>query len=191
MSEDWSGYYDAVEARQPRIFVTRAIDALPAGRAIDLGCGDGAETRALLDAGWAVHAIDADAGGLERVRARAHPDDRLTTERSRFEDISQLPRADLVVACFSLSFCPPEAFDRLWAAITSALTPGGRFSGNVFGERDDWAGAPAMTFVGESRARAMFAGWDVEIWDEVDEDGEAASGPKHWHWFDVMAAAPA
>ena len=30
---------------------------------------------------------------------------------------------------------------------------------------------------------------DVRVFDERDEDGQAVSGPKHWHVFDVIAAS--
>ena len=45
-----------------------------AGRmAIDLGCGDGTDTLALLDRGWSVLAVDIEPAGLALLRSRIPP----------------------------------------------------------------------------------------------------------------------
>jgi hypothetical protein len=43
-----------------------------------------------------------------------------------------------------------------------------------------------MTFHTEGQVRAMLDGLEIEYFHEQDEDGEAASGPKHWHVFTVI-----
>jgi hypothetical protein len=103
---------------------------------------------------------------------------------------ADLPATDLVFASFSLPFCPPAAFPGLWRGIRSALRPGGRFAGELFGDRDTWASDPTMTFHTEDAARALFHGLEVESFVEEDEDGEAFDGPKHWHVFHVIARRP-
>jgi hypothetical protein len=32
--------------------------------------------------------------------------------------------------------------------------------------------------------------WVIETLEEVEHDGRAMSGPKHWHHYDVVAARP-
>lgn len=44
-----------------------------------------------------------------------------------------------------------------------------------------------MTFHTEEQVRRMFEGFEVEYFYEMDEDGKAVSGPKHWHVFTVIA----
>ena len=61
------------------------------------------------------------------------------------------------------------------------------FAGNFFGERDSWADNADETFFSEEAARALFEGMEVVSFNEEDEDGQADSGPKHWHVFDVIA----
>ena len=159
--------------------------------AVDLGAGQGFETAELLRRGWEVLAIDAQEEGIRRLRERV-PDehaDRLRTLVSPMQE-PELPRADLVHASFSLPFCPPQAFPDLWERIRSALTPGGRFVGELFGDRDSWASDPDMTFHDASAARARFDGLELESFVEEEEDGEAFSGPKHWHVFHVIARRP-
>ena len=49
--------------------------------------------------------------------------------------------------------------------------------------------APPIGSVGltEAQARARFGSFNIESFHEMDEDGTAASGPKHWHVFTVIA----
>jgi hypothetical protein len=115
--------------------------------------------------------------------------DRLRTLVSPMQEPA-LPPADLVHASFSLPFCPPEAFPDLWGRIRSALRPGGRFVGELFGDRDSWASNPGMTFHDASAARARFDGLELESFVEEEEEGEAFDGPKHWHVFHVIARRP-
>ncbi len=194
-SGDWTGYYDGQGDREPRDLLLQALRSFEAegrvGVAVDLGAGQGFETAELLRRGWEVLAIDAQEEGIRRLRERV-PDehaDRLRTLVSPMQE-PELPRADLVHASFSLPFCPPQAFPDLWERIRSALTPGGRIVGELFGDRDSWASDPDMTFHDASAARARFDGLELESFVEEEEDGEAFSGPKHWHVFHVIARRP-
>jgi trans-aconitate methyltransferase len=184
----WSAYNAQQRCRAVRQLCREVLELAgpAAGRnAVDLGCGAGRETRALLEAGWRVHAIDAEPSVTAALADV--DDDRLTIEVTRFAELQALPDADLVHAGYSLPYQSPEQFGRLWTLIRSCLRPGGWFAGNLFGERDSWAGAEGMTFLSGSSARELFDGLDVLYWTELDEDGQAYSGPKHWHVFDVIA----
>jgi len=179
-SGDWTGYYDGQGDREPRDLLLQALRTFDTegrvGVAVDLGAGQG---------------IDAEEEGIRRLRERVPAEhvDRLRTLVSPMQEPS-LPHADLVHASFSLPFCPPEAFPDLWRRIRSALTPGGRFVGELFGDRDSWTTDPTMTFHDVAAARERFDGMDVESFVEEEEDGEAFSGPKHWHVFHVIARRP-
>ncbi|WP_328464752.1 class I SAM-dependent methyltransferase [Actinoplanes sp. NBC_00393] len=190
----WARYNARQTSRQVRDLCRHAMAlAGPgAGRtAIDLGCGAGRETRALLDAGWRVVAVDSEPGTearLLRTIGGRHP--ALTVRTCGFEAVSELPAADLVYAGYALPFQPRSSFDQLWTAIRSALRPGGRVAVDVFGDHDSWAGDPAMTFLPEAEARALVDGLETEHWHEQDAPGPAFSGPKHWHVFELIARRP-
>jgi SAM-dependent methyltransferase len=193
MTNNWSDYYQATAGRAPSAFLLQALGLFvpsPAHerQAIDLGCGAGVETLELLRQGWRVLAIDKEPEALARVRAASSTwQARLATQCAAFEDLT-LPRADLIHAGYSLPFCHPAHFDQLWSRLVTALHPGGRFVGHLFGERDGWASRPTMTFHTRAQAEALFQGFDVEHWREEDEDGQTAmQGPKHWHVFWVIA----
>jgi hypothetical protein len=105
------------------------------------------------------------------------------------EDV-ELPAADLVWASFSLFFCDPARFADVWARIGRAVVPGGRFAGQLMGDRDTWAADEDISAFSEAQARALFDGWTLERFEEEENDGEACDGPKHWHVFHAVASAP-
>lgn len=53
---------------RPNPFLAEELPSLTPGRAVDLGCGSGRETCALLGMGWSVTAIDVQESALERTR---------------------------------------------------------------------------------------------------------------------------
>jgi SAM-dependent methyltransferase len=191
----WTEYYDTQEDdREPRELLVQVLDAFGPGahEAVELGCGQGFDTLEMLRRGWSVLAIDAEPEGIRRLLARV-PDDhrpRLDARVAGMQDV-ELPSVDLVWASFSLFFCPPERFDDLWDRIRAAIRPGGRIAGHLLGDRDTWAPDDDITAHTREAALARLDGLEVERFDEEEEDGEACSGPKHWHVFHLAARRPA
>jgi len=188
--DTWAGFYEYGKGRAARPLFTEAMSLVGRpGIAIDLGCGDGTETLALLEAGWTVHAVDSSPDGIARTayRGRAHAD-RLTTHLSRLEDFDP-PETDLLYSGWTLPFCAPEQFDALWSRLRDALRPGGLLVVNLFGPRDDWASQPGMTFRSLEEARLLAAGLTDPSVTEKDEDGQSFSGPKHWHEITIIGRA--
>lgn len=202
---DWPAYFERIEGKPPRETLLAAIEAFtrtgdrdrPAepGTAVDLGCGSGRDTAELLARGWRVHAIDGHPEGIGRLRARpeclAHAG-RLTTEVRDFGGVD-IPPCDLLNASFSLPFCPPGAFPGLWAKIVGAIRPGGRFAGQLFGDRDSWTILEDRTHHARADALALFDAFVLESFREEDRPS-AHNGPdasttahKHWHVYHVVA----
>jgi microsomal dipeptidase-like Zn-dependent dipeptidase len=172
---------------EPRATLLDAIARFDApGFAVDVGCGSGRDTLELLRSGWRVLALDREPEAIERVVAEADGDGRLTTEVARVEDATW-PACDLVNASFSLPFCAPSRFDEVWARIVDSLRPGGRFSGQLFGDRDEWAGT-GITTVTADRVAELLRPFAVESLEEAERDGTLPGGrAKHWHVFHVVA----
>lgn len=187
----WDHFYQKVQGRAPRQLLLDALDKFPSSvglQAIDLGCGDGTETAVLLARGWNVLAVDGEPMAIQRLLEKV-PEEartRLDTQVAKFEEIVLSP-ADLLHASLSIPFCEPEHFDTLWEKIVDAVKPGGRFAGQFFGVRDSWASRSDMTFHTEERVRKLLENFEIEHFHEMDEDGNAVSGPKHWHVFTVIA----
>lgn len=194
---DWKAYYSGTETRPPRPTLLRALSLFEAegrtkGRAVDLGSGGGRDAVELLRRGWQVLAIDAEPQAALSLAGR--PDlprpGALVTRTARFQD-ARWPKVDLVNASFSLPICPPEMFPDLWAAIRGSLHRGGRFSGQFYGERDDFARDPHLTCHTAAETAAMLEGMEVEMLDEEEDDGVTPRGrAKHWHIRHVVARKP-
>ena len=189
---DWTEYYERTAGRPPRPTLLAALERFGpgAGRvAVDLGCGDGRDTVALLARGWRVLAIDAEPAAIERLSARPDlpPGAPLETRCERFEE-SSWPEADLVNASFALPLVAPERFAALWEKIGRSLKPGGRFSGQLFGDRDGWRGEKAITFMSRAEVERLLAGFAVELLEEEESDAATPYGKrKHWHLFHICA----
>ena len=187
----WDDYYKKIQGRAPRQLLLDALEKFPTDaslQAIDLGSGDRTETAVLLSRGWHVLAVDGEPAGIKRLMEKVPQEGQahLQTQVAKFEDVI-LPSADLIHASYSIPFCHPDHFPALWEKISNALNPGGRFAGQFFGVHDTWADNKDMTFHTEAQVLAMLAQFETEYFHEQDEDGEAASGPKHWHVFTVIA----
>jgi len=191
--ERWDDYYAATADRPPRRTLLEALarfaPAASPGVAVDLGCGDGRDTVELLRRGWSVLAIDAEPAAIARLQSRADLPEgaMLSCLCQRIED-AVWPAADLVNASFSLPLCPPGRFPELWRRTVASLKPGGRFSGQLYGDRDGWAGRPGMTHLDRSAAERLLHGLRVELFEEVETDSVTPRGkPKHWHIFHIVA----
>lgn len=193
MAFDWSQFYEKQGGRGVRPTFEAALDAWTSepGLAIDLGCGDGVETRELAERGWRVLAVDSDPGVDERVKEGLGEEasSRVEARCATFEALGELPHADLVYAGFALPFCDPTRFPYLWADIRDAIEPGGVFAGELFGPDDEWFGRPGMNFHDRSGVEAMLTGLEVLRLVEDDRRGMSFEGPKHWHVFHIVARA--
>jgi tellurite methyltransferase len=194
---DWVGYYDEQGEREPRDLLLEVLATFEregrSGLAVDLGCGQGFDSAEMLRRGWEVVAIDATEEGIRRLRGRIPEDHvpRLRTVVSPMQFV-EIPSADLVYASFSLPYCPPELFPRLWSDVGAAIRPSGRFAGELFGDRDTWAATQRdMTFFDIGSARELFDGMEIESFEEEESEDEGWGGEqKHWHVFHAIARRP-
>jgi SAM-dependent methyltransferase len=194
---DWIGYYDEQGEREPRDLLLEVLATFErdgrTGVGVDLGCGQGVDTAEMLRRGWQVTAIDATEEGIRRLRRRIPEDhaSRLRSVVTPMQDV-EIPSADLVYASFSLPYCPPELFPRLWSDLRAAIRPDGRFAGELFGDRDTWAATERdMAFFDIGSARELFDGMEIESFEEEESEDEGWGDEiKHWHVFHVIARRP-
>jgi SAM-dependent methyltransferase len=183
---DWAGYYAALDGRPPRPLLLQALqtygEVAAGATALDLGAGNGIESRVLLDAGFAVTAVDSQPAAVARLRELP-----VTVLPVPMQD-ADLPSVDLAYAGYALPFCPPDRFPDTWRRLVAAVRPGGLLACDLFGTGDDWASdEPTMTFLDRTQVTALLAGLDVQRLAEIDEEGSSFNGPKHWHRFEIVA----
>lgn len=195
----WPDYYGVTVDRPPWHTVTEAIAlfaaedsaARPAEPrlAVDLGCGAGRDARELLRSGWLVLAIDTEHDAIDALRA-ATPSEDLPRLDTLVADIGSfiLPPCDLINASVSFQFLDAAAYARTFEQIAAALKPGGRFCGLLYGDRDEAASDPAYTCPSPDAIRGWLADFEIESWNEREEDGTMALGdPHHIHLVEVVA----
>ena len=191
----WSAYYAKTGSRPPRETLTHALDMFDAGPdreerfAVDLGAGSGRDTIEMLRRGWRVLAIDAEPDAIGALKARPDlpPAADMTGMVARFENAAW-PNCDLVNSSFALPLCTPAGFERVWRRIVSSLRPGGRFAGQLYGERDSWVDREGMTFHTRAQVEALLAGFEIEYFIDEEEDSTTPRGEaKHWHVFHIVA----
>ena len=187
---DWKAYYDAVADRPPRKTILTALDAFKKpGMAIDLGCGDGRDTIAILERNWQVLAIDRESEAITRLLARFdfNPQ-QLTTQIVSFEQLQLPKQVNLINASFCLPFCSVDAFPSLWNQIYNSLVSGGRFCGHLFGDRDSWRDNQLINTFTLQQVETLLKPYAIELLEEESHPGKTPLGEdRDWHIFHIVA----
>ena len=196
---EWKGHYNKLEksCALPSTTLCKAIQLINEGfgpprgiQAVDLGCGNGVDTAAMLQEGYHVLAIDKEPDALRHIAKTLAPrySGKLRVLLSPFEDLDELPANNLVNASFCLPFCPPDHFAPFWSLISQSILPGRYFSGHFFGPRDSWSSNTQMTFHTKQAVEALFRGFQLSYFEETAKNGKTISGKdKFWHVFHVVA----
>lgn len=145
----------------------------------------------LLNKMWRVLAIDEQPLSLETLQTRVPENqlNRLEVSLSNFSDMILPDNIDLINASYSLPFCTPEDFSKHWQMIIDHLAIGGRFAGQLFGDRDEWAEDPTRTFHTQDEMLDLFKdNFVIEYLENVEEDLPKADGiVKRWHLYHIVA----
>lgn len=189
---DWTNFIDGSSGRDVRALVPRVLGLrgqTPPGVAVDLGSGDGTESRFLAVNGWRVHSFDSapdtqtrTVAGLTQVDA-----ERITPVRIEFEELQALPHNDLTYAGRSLPFCAEAIFPRLWSAIRASIRPSGWFVGDFFGLNDSWFGRSDMNFHSREGIERLLHGFEILEITETEGPADTPFGAKHLHILTVVA----
>ena len=189
---DWAAYYAQLSGRAPRPLFQRFRSIYltdgTARTAVDLGCGDGTESLAMLADGLSVTAIDGSAASVQQVSERAASNNALTAVQARLEDL-HVPTADLIYSSLTLPFCHPDKFPSLWERLLGSLLPDGLIAVDLFGDRHGWSAEQDMTFVTSDQVNGLISNLEVLDLREVDEIRPTAVGGDmvRMHTFDVIA----
>jgi SAM-dependent methyltransferase len=151
--------------------VDEATD-LPAGTALDVGCGEGGDTRWLASRGWKVTAVDFSTVALNR--AAGHLGDLAEGVEWVHADLTKwtppAARFDLVTAHFM--HLPTADREPLFARLAAAVAPGGTLLIVGHHPNDLHIAAhrppvPDMFFTAEEIAKSLDSGhWEIVVAEE-------------------------
>ena len=178
----WSG--------RPNQRLVEQVTALTPGRALDVGCGEGADTIWLAEQGWQVTAVDVSTVALERTAHHAVEqgvDDRL--EIGEYDVMIGEPPLeagafDLVTAFFL--HVPPQDFDDVYRRVAAAVAPGGRLLVVAHHPDDVASGArqshgPGLLFPPEQLLGVLMlegeSGWEAEVVDAPSREQLVEGAP--------------
>jgi SAM-dependent methyltransferase len=175
---------DAVWSGRPNPqLVAEAADLAP-GRALDVGCGEGADALWLAGRGWQVTAVDFARTALERGarHAAALGDDVAARVDWVHADLRTWtpPEASFDLVSAQYMHLPPDPRRALFARLAAAVAPGGTLLVVGHDISDLAAGAhrpdmPEMFFTADEVAGSLDAGrWEVDV-------AEARPRPGHVH----------
>lgn len=131
MTEFWEDRYadsEQVWSGEPNPMLVAIASDLPAGRALDLGCGEGGDSVWLAENGWHVTGVDISSTAVARAAALAErrgiPDDRVSWVAEDLATWEPTESYDLVSAFYLHS---PVEFPRadVLRRIARAVAPGG------------------------------------------------------------------
>jgi tellurite methyltransferase len=193
----WRDYFNKTKGRPTRALLLKGLelcekDFNPTDLkiAIDLGSGAGVESLELLRRGWHVFAIDNNAEALNTLKSFSAENglNKLETLQKGFEEIQELPRANLLHASRSLPFCKENFWPNLWKAIETSVCENGWIIADFFGPEDDWVKAKEVTGHSPNEIRKLFNGYEIKWFDEEKGSKQTVLGPeKFGHLISVIA----
>lgn len=186
-SAEWDERYESsqrVWSGRPNGALVAEVATLPPGRALDVGCGEGADAVWLAQQGWQVTALDVSRVALDRAARHAEE----ATVRARWVHAG-LVDADLEAGGFELVSAQYPALRRTPGddaehALLRAVAPGGTLlvvhHVQVDSEHARNAGFDPADYVSPADvARLLDADWEVEVDEERPRHVEGGAGAHH------------
>ena len=176
-AEEWDARYTEGEGTmwsgRPNGRVVAEVQGLEPGRALDVGCGEGADAVWLASRGWTVTAIDVSAVAVGRARAAADAAGVVVTWRTADVLRSPLPAASFDLVSLQYPALPKAAGEAGVRALLDTVAPGGVLLA-VYHDLDAGhhehhadAGFDPADYVGADDLRRLLAGGYTVERDEV------------------------
>lgn len=187
--ETWDARYaesDRIWSGRPNPRLVEHVTGLPAGDALDVGAGEGADAVWLAGQGWRVTALDVSEVALARAAAHAAEagvGDRVTTLHHDLMTGAPLPGTyDLVSAQYLHP--PVERFTEIIGLLGDAVRPGGLLLvvGHHPGDHETGLrgphGHPELLFTADRVVEALpEQEWEVRVAAEPSRTMEGPDGP--------------
>lgn len=127
-STGWDARYaatDLVWSAEPNQLLVAETDDLPAGRALDVGCGEGRNALWLASKGWEVVGVDFSSVGLDKARRIAERRGLAVDWVAADVTTYQPERGAFDLVLLAYLHLPSPQIQAVLAAAASALAPGG------------------------------------------------------------------
>lgn len=182
--DDFYAATDRVWSGRPNGALVAEVAGMPPGRALDVGCGEGADAVWLAEQGWRVTAIDPSAVALDRARKAA---------QSKGVNVEWVhggaPGTEVGEAAYELvSVCFPalEKGQGIEGMLAAAVAPGGSLlvvtHDGIDVERARAHGIdPARRVDGAAFLAALDEGWQVEVDERRERPTTEGAGAHHTH----------
>ncbi len=148
------------------------------GRALDLGCGRGADAVNFAKAGFTVEAVDKDAEAVSEIK-----DPNITTIVSEIEGFKITKENYSLISCqYVLHFLSKESTETVIREMVDGTSPKGIIAFTLLGEKDEWRDKWS-TWTKEA-ALDFIAKLPVKIRKTITEEGSGqtkAGVIKYWH----------
>jgi SAM-dependent methyltransferase len=189
MAERWDQRYASSEqiwSGQPNVALVAEVAGLAPGRALDVGCGEGADAVWLAGRGWHVTALDVSRVALERARRHA----RDANVEVRWVQ-GGLVEADLPADSFDLVSAQYAALPRTPGnhaerVLLAAVAPGGVLlvvhHADVDREQAKAHGFDPTDYVSPADVAALLdADWQVDVDEKRPRNVTTGGGAHHTH----------
>lgn len=186
-TERWTKYQQRTASGKPRPLLVEALSHVKEKEAaLDIGAGALNDTQFLLSQEKSFREIVSIDITPQFKELTVPAGIQFSYIQGRLEDY-RFPSNyfDLISAQYTLPFIPEDHFKEVWTNIHAALKENGIFTGQLFGERDDWFGKNGMTFHTKNEAEKLLNGFEIITFKEA-EYTEESERKKHWHYFDLI-----
>ena len=156
----------------------------PKGIILDFGCGSGRDTKAFLDSGFRVEAVD----GSEELCALASAYTGITVNKMLFSELDAQERYDGIWACASILHLPRTELAEVIGKLEKALKHGGvLYTSFKYGEYEGMRNGRYFTdFTEESLKAFWHSVTDLQIFDTWRTQ-DVRSDRKERQWINLLA----
>jgi SAM-dependent methyltransferase len=165
------------ERREPPVELVALVEgpaALPAGRALELGCGSGTDSIYVARHGWTVTGVDIVSEAVALARRNAHAAGVnvrfVEGDATRLQELGLGEPFDLIVDFGCMHTLPPDLRPAYVHGVSAMAAPGATLLLYGFARPPRLAPMQAGLTEAEVRKRFSVAGWDVLKAEHVVDD---------------------
>jgi len=182
---NWSKFVEATQNRQPVGYLMEAVEILGPikGRALDIGCGSGVDSKYLADNGFQVEAVDINETSIEQTKKLCADLSVSIFQKDIVQYNIVLETYHLIIAWNILSFLTKDNSQRIVSSIQDGLVKGGLFVFSFFGPDDDWVKIYSeMSFWTIEELKNLLSKMNfIKVLEEKQRRPGAVGQIKFWH----------